>query len=95
VKEMVVKSLGQTKLSDAVLYLSIGLIDRSHTVRLTACEVLGQINYWKAIPALGGTLLLDENYEVQREAAKALGHIEEKETIRVLEEALAFFVKQQ
>ena len=90
VKEMVAKSLGQTKLSDAVLYLSTGLIDRSHTVRLAACEVLGQIKHWKAIPALGGTLFLDKNRSVQIVAARALGHTGEGEAMEILEKALGF-----
>ena len=88
VREMVAQSLGQIKRSDAVPYLSIGLMDRSRDARLAVCQALHQINYWKAIFALGGTLLLDENREVQVAAAKALGHTGDKEAMRVLEKAL-------
>ena len=72
-------------------YLIIGLADRSPNVRLAVCEAIQQINDWKTVSALGGTLLLDENREVQIAAAKALGHTGDKEAMRVLEKALGMW----
>ena len=88
VRKTVAQSLGQIGLLQTVPYLIIGLADRSPNVRLAVCEAIQQINDWKAAFALGGTLLLDENHGVQIAAAKALGKIEDKEALRVLEKAL-------
>ncbi len=88
VRKMVAQSLGQTELPQAVPYLIIGLTDRSSNVRLAVCQAIRQISDWKAVFALGGTLLLDEHREVQIAAARALGYTEDKEAMRVLEKAL-------
>lgn len=86
VRKAVADSLGQTKRAEAILFLEIGLRDRSRNVCIAACKALSQIRQPEAIPALEEILLPVEPL-LRIEAAKALGHIGGVKATKILDEA--------